>query len=91
MDGQTDVGHINLIGGLVTRNPPKNLYLLYLNIICVYHTLYVQYLTIVLHRIFVHTSDNVLGHFLLMLTSLPKVKIRVFRPVQQCTNNSNTQ
>ena len=23
MDGQTDVGHINLIGGLVTRNPPK--------------------------------------------------------------------
>ena len=22
-DGQTDVGHINLIGGLVTRNPPK--------------------------------------------------------------------
>ena len=24
MDGQTDVGHINLIGGLVTRNPPKN-------------------------------------------------------------------
>ena len=25
-DGQTDVGHINLIGGLVTRNPPnKNL------------------------------------------------------------------
>ena len=25
-DGQTDVGHINLIGGLVTRNPPKNDY-----------------------------------------------------------------
>ena len=24
MDGQTDVGHINLIGRLVTRNPPKN-------------------------------------------------------------------
>ena len=24
MDGQTDVGHINLIGGLVTHNPPKN-------------------------------------------------------------------
>ena len=24
MDGQTDVGHINLIGGLVTRNPPRN-------------------------------------------------------------------
>ena len=23
-DGQTDVGHINQIGGLVTRNPPKN-------------------------------------------------------------------
>ena len=23
MDGQTDVGHINLIGGLVTRNPPN--------------------------------------------------------------------
>ena len=23
-DGQTDVGHINLIGGLVTHNPPKN-------------------------------------------------------------------
>ena len=23
-DGQTDVGHINLIGGLVTCNPPKN-------------------------------------------------------------------
>ena len=23
-DRQTDVGHINLIGGLVTRNPPKN-------------------------------------------------------------------
>ena len=22
-DRQTDVGHINLIGGLVTRNPPK--------------------------------------------------------------------
>ena len=22
-DGRTDVGHINLIGGLVTRNPPK--------------------------------------------------------------------
>ena len=22
--GQTDVGHSNLIGGLVTRNPPKN-------------------------------------------------------------------
>ena len=32
MDGQTDrqmdVGHINLIGGLVTRNPPKNLKLM---------------------------------------------------------------
>ena len=25
MDGQTDVGHINLIGGLVTRNSPKNM------------------------------------------------------------------
>ena len=24
-DGQTDVGHINLIGGLVTRNPPNNI------------------------------------------------------------------
>ena len=24
MDGQTDVGHINLIGGLVTRHPAKN-------------------------------------------------------------------
>ena len=24
VDGQTDVGHINLIDGLVTRNPPKN-------------------------------------------------------------------
>ena len=24
MDGQTDAGHINLIGGLVTYNPPKN-------------------------------------------------------------------
>ena len=24
MDGQTDVGHIHLIGGLVTCNPPKN-------------------------------------------------------------------
>ena len=24
VDGQTDVGHINLIGGLVTRNLPKN-------------------------------------------------------------------
>ena len=23
-DGQTDIGHINLIGRLVTRNPPKN-------------------------------------------------------------------
>ena len=23
VDGQTDVGHINLIGGLVTRNTPK--------------------------------------------------------------------
>ena len=23
VDGQTDVGHINLIGRLVTRNPPK--------------------------------------------------------------------
>ena len=23
MDVQTDVGHINLIGGLVTRNPPN--------------------------------------------------------------------
>ena len=23
-DGQTDVGHINLIGGMVTRNPLKN-------------------------------------------------------------------
>ena len=23
MDGQMDVGHINLIGGLVTCNPPK--------------------------------------------------------------------
>ena len=22
-DGQTDVGHINLLGRLVTRNPPK--------------------------------------------------------------------
>ena len=22
--GRTDVGHINLIGGLVTHNPPKN-------------------------------------------------------------------
>ena len=29
-DGQTDVGHINLIGGLVTRNPPKK-YLWLLN------------------------------------------------------------
>ena len=29
-DGQTDVGHINLIGGLVTRNPPnKILYIQY--------------------------------------------------------------
>ena len=27
MDGQTDVGHINLIGGLVTRNPPKNTFI----------------------------------------------------------------
>ena len=25
MDGQTDVGHINLIGGLVTRNPPNEI------------------------------------------------------------------
>ena len=25
-DRQTDVGHINLIGGLVTRNPPKKEY-----------------------------------------------------------------
>ena len=24
VDGQTDVGHINLISGLVTCNPPKN-------------------------------------------------------------------
>ena len=24
VDGQTDVGHINLMGGLVTRNPPNN-------------------------------------------------------------------
>ena len=24
VDGQTDVGHTNLIGGLVTCNPPKN-------------------------------------------------------------------
>ena len=24
MDGQTDVGHINLIGRLVTRKPTKN-------------------------------------------------------------------
>ena len=24
VDGQTDVRHINLIGGLVTCNPPKN-------------------------------------------------------------------
>ena len=24
VDEQTDVGHINLIGGLVTHNPPKN-------------------------------------------------------------------
>ena len=24
VDGAADVGHINLIGGLVTRNPPKN-------------------------------------------------------------------
>ena len=24
VDGQTDVGHINVIDGLVTRNPPKN-------------------------------------------------------------------
>ena len=24
VDGQTDVGHLNLIGGLITRNPPKN-------------------------------------------------------------------
>ena len=24
VDGQTDVGHINLIGGLVTCNPPIN-------------------------------------------------------------------
>ena len=23
-DGQMGIGHINLIGGLVTRNPPKN-------------------------------------------------------------------
>ena len=27
-DGQMDVGHINLIGGLVTRNPPKNVCLM---------------------------------------------------------------
>ena len=27
-DGQTDVGHINLIGGLVTHNPPKKGFLL---------------------------------------------------------------
>ena len=26
MDGQTDVGHINLIGGLVTRNPPNKVW-----------------------------------------------------------------
>ena len=25
VDGQMDVGHINLIGGLVTRNQPKNM------------------------------------------------------------------
>ena len=25
IDGPRDVGHINLIGGLVTRNPPKKL------------------------------------------------------------------
>ena len=24
LDGQTDVGHTNLIGSLVTHNPPKN-------------------------------------------------------------------
>ena len=29
VDGQMDVGHINLIAGLVKRNPPKNL--LYMN------------------------------------------------------------
>ena len=23
VDGQTDVGHFNLIGGLITRNPPN--------------------------------------------------------------------
>ena len=27
MDRQTDIGHINLIGRLVTRNPPKKKYL----------------------------------------------------------------
>ena len=25
VDGETDVGHINLIGGLVTRNPPNKI------------------------------------------------------------------
>ena len=35
-DRQTDVGHINLIGGLVTRNPPnKNLSAHFFNIIIV--------------------------------------------------------
>ena len=28
MDRQTDVGHINLIGGLVTRNRPKKEYVI---------------------------------------------------------------
>ena len=35
VDGQTDVRHINLIGGLVTRNPPK-----YVNFIALCMLLY---------------------------------------------------
>ena len=39
MDGQTDVGHINLIGGLVTHNPPKNMIIL---VICVVNEIHVN-------------------------------------------------
>ena len=44
----TDVGHINIIGGLVTRNPPKNcpnyiLHVLYI-FLCKFYIFHAQYL-----------------------------------------------
>ena len=45
-DGQTDVGHINLIGGLVTRNPPNKCVALVL----FHYPLYIQCFTSQFHQ-----------------------------------------